>query len=290
MKNDDKKREVSFSEDNHVDIKNKAIMGDYPKEIKAVDLKIMRFVMSQCRKGDAEFFEYEFSVADIAKFINADQHNLYKEAAKRAVEQRLFNCNLKVWEGEKDWGNDEEYDLIHLFKRCKYRNGVFTMKMDDEAKELLLNLSVKGNFTEIPIAPILEMKRKNSIRIYEMICSKFMSYFPYADKCTSVKLSLDELRQVTDREETKSYEKAGHVKERILNPAIKEIEKAANWKIIVRNLKRSRKIIGFELEVWDRFGYAVVERYKQNGELPPRHQEQKQDPDVIPGQMSLFDY
>lgn len=286
MKTEEQKREVSFSEDNHIDIKNKAIKGDYPEEIKAIDLKIMRFVMSQCKKGDQDFYEYEFSAADIAKFINADKHNLYKEAAKKAIEKRLFNCNLKVWEKEEDWGNEDDYELIHLFKKCKYKNGVFTMRMDDEAKSLFLNLSVKGNFTEIPIAPILEMKRKSSIRIYELICEKLMSCFPYADRHTTINISLEELRMVTDREEKKSYGQSGHVRERILKPAIEEIEEAANWKIIVNNIKHSRKIVGFELDVWTRHGYEIAEKHKREGTFPP----QPKYNDEVKGQGSLFDY
>lgn len=274
-KDDGKKREVSFSEDNHIDIKNPAIEAVYPDGIKASDLKMMRFVMSQCKKGDTEFFEYEFNATDIADHLNLDRHNLYREALKM-TEERLFNCNLKI-------GSENDHELVHIFKKCKYKNGTFVMRMDDEASKYFLEL--RNNFTEIPIAPILTMKNKNSIRIYELICMKFMSRYPYADNATSINVTLEELRKVTETEGRKSYDQAGHLKERILNPSIEEIEKAADWKIIVTNLKRSRQVIGFNLEVWSRSGWEVIEKYKRDGILPPT----KKNPDSLPGQMSFFD-
>lgn len=273
----EEKREVDFREDNHVDVRNDFITMDYPEGTKAADLKMIRFVISQCRKGDKEFFEYEFSAADIAEHMHMNKKNLYHDAMEM-TEKRLFNCNLKK-------GTEKKHELIHLFKKCTYNDGIFTMKVDDEARELFLEL--KRDFTEIPIAPILLMKNKNSIRIYELICKKFMSKFPYAAVSTTVNVSLEELLKVTERGDKKSYEQSGHVKERVLKPAIKEIEEAADWKIIVTNLKRSRKVTGFSLEIWSRNGWEIMEKYKREGILPPQP---KYRNDVMAGQMSIFDY
>jgi plasmid replication initiation protein len=268
-----KKREVVFNEEHHVDVKNEFITADYPEKVTAADMKMLRFIISQCQQGDREFFEYEFSAADIAEFLNMDKFNLYREA-RDMTEKRLFNCNLRI-------GAEEDHELIHLFKKCKYRKGLFTMQMDDEAARLFLDLT--KNFTEIPIAPILMMKNKNSIRIYELICQKFMSKYPYNRNAKVITISLEELRTVTDALNKKSYDHAGHFKDKILKPSIKEIETAADWKIEVKDLKRSRKVTGFELTVWDRYGYELVEKYKQEGTIPPPD-------DELPGQMTIFDY
>ena len=62
----------------------------------------------------------------------------------------------------------------------------------------------------------------------------------------------------------------------MLAPAIKEIEENANWKIIYTDVKKGRKIVGFNLEVWSAIGYAYMERCKQEG--------------VLPGQMDITDF
>ena len=132
--------------------------------------------------------------------------------------------------------------------------------------------------------PILAMKNKNSIRIYELICEKFIGHFPFADNATEVILPVEELRRVTETATTKSYDHIGHFKDRVLFPAIAEIEEAASWKIICEDVKRSRRVIGFRLEVWSRNGWEYIEECKRKGIIPERIEEQ------IPGQTDIFDF
>ncbi len=276
MEINEKKREVSFSEDNHVDVKNEFITAQYPDGMKAADLKMLRFIISQCKKGDKEFFEYEFSASSIAEHFNMDKSNLIREA-RDMTEKRLFNCNLMI-------GTEDDHRLFHLFRECRYKGGVFTMQMDEKAADLFLRLEER--FTEIPIAPILEMRNKNSIRIYELICQKFMGKYPFSNNATSVEASIEELRKITDTEKQKSYDKAGHFKERILNPALAEIENCADWKIIVGHKKKGKKVDGFMFEVWSRSGWEIMEKYKKDGTLPPILQRMNE----TKGQQSLLDY
>lgn len=271
----EKKRKADYGEDNKVTVRNDFVKADYPTQMTATDLKLLRLVIAQCRKSDTEFYEYQFNAIDIAEQLGMDKSNLYREAQNSV--RRLFKCDLEV-------GTNEEYELLHIFKTAKYKSGVFTMQLSDEVEKLFLRL--KKNFTNIPLLPILAMKSKNSIRVYELICQKFMSHYPYADHATVVNISLEELREVTETVKAKSYDHTGHLKNKILNPSLSEIETAADWKIIVKDLKRSRKIIGFELTVWDRNGYEVVEKCKREGTMPPRPKYQ----DVLPGQMNIYDF
>jgi plasmid replication initiation protein len=271
----EKKRKADYGEDNKVTVRNDFVKADYPSQMTATDLKLLRLVIAQCRKSDTEFYEYQFSAVDIAEKFGMDKSNLYREAQKSV--RRLFKCDLEV-------GTSEEYELLHIFKTAKYKSGVFTMQLSEEVEKLFLRL--KRDFTNIPLLPVLAMKNKNSIRIYEVICQKFMSHYPYADQAMVVNISLEELKEITETKGKKSYEHTGHLKDKILTPAIEEIEAAANWKIIVKNLKLSRRIIGYELTVWDRNGYDIMEECKRTGTLPPRP---KYKSGEKLGQLSLFD-
>lgn len=257
-------RKADYNEDNKVTVRNDFVKADYPAQMTATDLKLLRLVVAQCRKSDTEFYEYQFNAVDIADLFGIDKSNLYREAQKSV--RRLFKCDLEV-------GTKEEYELLHIFKTAKYKSGVFTMQLSDEVEKLFLRL--KKNFTNIPLLPILAMRSKNSIRIYELICQRFMSHYPYADVAMIVKITLEELREVTDTTKSKSYDHISHLKSKILAPSIKEIETAADWKIIVKDLKLSRRIVGFELTVWDRNGYEIIEKCKREGTLPPRPRHEK---------------
>ena len=147
-----------------------------------------------------------------------------------------------------------------------------------------LFLNLKSNFTNIPLEHIVLMKNKNSIRIYEVIRQKMMNHFPRADVYTVIEITAEEIREVTETVDKKSYNHVGHLKDRLLLPALAEIESATNWKIVCKDLKRGRKVFGFELEIWSSTGYAYIEMCKAEGKIPQIARD-----DQIPGQMSLFD-
>lgn len=255
----EKKREADYGEDNKVTVRNDFVTAKYPKDITTADIKLLRLIISQCRKDDTELYEYSFKVTDIAQMFGADKTNIYRIA--HSVAERLFNCNLKIGEGKK-------YKLIHILQTADYDSGSFTLQLSPESENFFIHL--RRDFTNIPLLPILTIKNKNSIHIYELICQKFIGHYPYADNATQVHLTVEELRKITDTTEQKSYDHIGHFKQRILNPSLAEIEQAADWKIISEDLKKSRQIIGFQLEVWSRNGWEYIQDCKENGILPNR--------------------
>lgn len=268
----EKKREPDYRPEVKLTVRNDFVTADYPIDITATDLKILRMVIAQCRKNDTEFMEYDFSAVDLAEKFNMDKSNLYRVA--RACVKRLFKCDLTV-------GDDKKFEMLHIFRTVKYEDGRFTMRLSEEVEKLFLQLN--RDFTNMPLLPILAMRNKNSIRIYELICQKCMGHYPFADHVTEITITTEELRKVTETLNTKSYDHVGHLKSRVLVPSIMEIEKSASWKIFCNDLKKSRKVIGFRLEIWNRNGWEYVEDCKRKGIIPKQN-------DQIKGQTSIFDF
>lgn len=274
----EKKREADYRPEAKLTVRNDFVTADYPIDITATDMKILRMVIAQCRKNDTEFMEYDFSAVDLAEKFNMDKSNLYRVA--RSCVKRLFKCDLTV-------GDDKKFEMLHIFRTVKYEDGRFTMKLSEEVEKLFLQLN--RDFTDMPLLPILSMRNKNSIRIYELICRKCMRQYPYADHATEITISTEELRKVTETSNTKSYDHTGHLKSRVLIPSITEIEKAASWKIFCNDLKKSRKVTGFCLEIWSRDGWEYIQDCKEKGILPNRGKYGNDD-NQVPGQMSISDY
>jgi plasmid replication initiation protein len=272
------KRDVDYGEKNKVTVSNDFIKADYPKGITAMDLKLMRFVISQCRKGDTAFYEYQFSVTDIADRFHIDRMNMYRWA--HASVRRLFNCNLEI-------GTKQDYELLHIFRTAKYKAGTFTMQLDEKTEKKFLQL--RRDFTSIPLLPVLAMKGKNSIRIYEVLCEKLMGNMPYADTAMSIYVSLEELRQITETEDKKSYDHLSHFKNKIILPSVNEIEIGADWKVIINDVKRGKKVIGINFEIWSRPSWEYIQDCKEKGILPNRGK-YGNDEEQVPGQMTFADY
>lgn len=272
-------REVSYDERNKVTVRNDFIKAFYPADITATDLKLMRFVISQCRKNDTSFYEYSFSVSDIADRFHIDADNMY--SAADIMVSRLFACSLKI-------GNEKKYKWKHIFSKAEYNSGIFTMQLDKDMESLCLQL--QRNFTSIPLLPVLAMKNKRSIRIFELIYEKLKGGLPHADVAVSVYISINELKEITLKtEKSKSYEHMSYFRRRIIDPAVEEIEQAADWKIILSNVKSGREIKGLNFELWSRKSYEYIEDCKRKGIIPNKGNHEAEEDIQVPGQLNIFD-
>lgn len=282
-------RETSYdTEKNKVVVRNDFIEAIHPDKMDLKTMKLFRLVISQCRKPDTELYSYEFKITDLAKIIGVDSSNYYKDAETMCI--NMMQMILKYGGGDpsKSWA------LKHIFESCQYdsRAGVVTIKLHEDMSELLLRLGRK--FTQVPISDILMMKSKYAIRLYELLCERMMDNRPHADVAVAVQLTIDEIRQATGTLDKKSYDQVGHLKSKIIMPAVRDIESATQkkdheqftgWKIIVKDLKYGRRFTGFEFQIWDRNGYEVVERYKRTGEpLPDKFRDQ------VEGQITIYDF
>lgn len=282
-------RETDYNtEKNKVVVRNDFVEAIHPDKMDLKTMKLFRLAISQCRKLDKELYAYEFKITDLAKITGVDSSNYYKDAETMCINMMQMILKYGGGDPKKSW------EMKHIFEACKYdaRDGIVTIKLHEDMSELLLRLGKK--FTKIPVSDILMMKSKYAIRLYELICEKMMDLRPHADVSVCVQLTLEEIRKATGTENKKSYNEVGHLKQKILIPAIKDIEAATRkkeheqftgWKIISRDVKRGRRVTGFELEIWDRNSYEVVERYKQTGEPIPQSIR-----DQIDGQLTIYDY
>lgn len=281
------KRETDYDieQKNKVSVRNDFVKAIHPDRMDLKTMKLFRLVISQCRMSDTELYSYDFKVSDLGKALDIDSSNIYKDTEAMCL--NMMQMVLKYGGGSpgKSW------KMKHIFESCNYdsKTGTLTIKLHEEMADLVLRLS--GQFTQIPVSSILMMKSKYAIRLYELICGKMMSTKPYGDVSVSVQLSLEEIRTATGTDKKKSYDQVGHIKQKVLLPAIQDIESATGykdlkdctgWKIIVTDIKHGRKVTGFNLEIWSRAGWETIEKYKREGKFPPREE--------LPGQMSIFDY
>jgi len=267
------KRKPDYNEDNKMVVSNNYVTAVHPEKMNINAMKLFRLVITQCRMTDKGFYEYEFKISDLAKVLEVDRSDIYRDTQEMC--KNLMQTLLFVGDGNPK----HNWKYKHIFETCEYsaKEEAVTIQLHPDMSDLFLKL--KSDFTRIPISAVLMMKSKYAIRLFEVICEKLKSNFPYANVSTEITVTLDEIRKATGTEKKKSYDLAGHVKAKILKPAFQEIEQCANWKIVCKDIKHARKITGFNLEVWSSAGYAIMEKCKREGTLPP-----------IMGQMHISDY
>lgn len=275
------KKEPDYRKENKVVVSNDYIRAVHPPKMGLSAMKLFRLTIMQCRQNDNGFFEVEHRLSDIAELFQTQKKDIYRDIVKASVNmmQTVLTVNDASGRVRK---------ILTIFRKWEYNpeTGTIKIMLNDDMMPLFLQL--KKNFTRIPIAAVLTMQSKYSIRLYELICEKLQSNFPYADVATEIYITLEEARAVTDTEAKSTYDKLSNFKNRVVLPAIQEIEVEADWKIVLQDIKTGRRVTGFKLQVWSRNGYEYIHECMEKGVIPFRGN--REDPEQIEGQLTIYDY
>lgn len=257
-------KDVNYNDDNKVVVKNNYIMAVHPDGMSLTAMKLFRLTIAQCRMNDTGFYVYKFRVGDLVKELQVSRQDVNRDIKTmcKQIMQMLLYCGDITG---KDW------EFKHIFEKCEYRANEESVyiQLHSDMTPLFLRIDKTGSFTRIPLISMLLMKSKYSIRLYELICYRIMSEWPYSNVSTTVVLPLEETKKYLVRSKG-CYDSISNFKARILLPALAEIEKCSSWKIIRHDIKSGRTITAFKLEIWDADGYQIVQDCIARGVPIPR--------------------
>ncbi len=244
----------------HLDVDDRYITAIHPK-MTLPEMRFMRLVIAQCKQYDKSFYEYDFRVPELAKLIDCSQDDLYKTVD--ALSTKMMQTFLQ--ESKKD-GRRKQFSKWQIFQTCKYKNGVLKVQLSNDAKELFLQLR---KYTSMPLERVLSLHYPHAMRIYELISMKMKPIQPHSNVFRTVTITLEELKKVTGTN-SKGYEgRVDNIKTRVLMPALEDIEANAGYHIEVEDIKQGRKIAGFTLTVWSKYGYEYVKMCEAEGKPIP---------------------
>lgn len=196
--------------------------------------KMLYIAISQCRKGDKDFFSYSISVKDFAELMNIKPQAVYTEADR--ITDELLQGVLRVIPDGKRY-----FKKYSLFSMCEYdHGGMLKFKLNRDMTDFLLEL--KGNFTQPLLADFLKMKSPYSMAIWHLMQREMHSQKPGTTKI-EFDLSLLELREVTGTQD--KLKQIGEFKARCFDKALREIHENCGIEITYENIKKERTIVGF---------------------------------------------
>lgn len=167
---------------------------------------------------------FDFTVADfVREFPEVSQENAYKQI--QAAIKRIYERSVKTEDNERitefRWVSSRTY-----FKK----EGRFRIAMTNEVMPYLTQL--KGQFTKYQLRNISNFNSVHAIRIYELVTQ----YRTLGSREISIE-KLKECLQVTDK-----YPRFNSFNQRVLEPAIKEINRKSDLLIEVEQVKRGRTV------------------------------------------------
>lgn len=209
--------------------------------------KLFYVAVSQCRKNDKEFYEYETSPAELADMWGVSRQEVYQVAEKICKE--LMQIVITIRTGKK------AFKMRHLFEKCNYDDDAkLTFKLHNEMTDLLLGL--KKDFSKPLVWDFMKMRSPYSMALWHLFQKEMKSFKPMMTQRIEFDISLEELRAVTGTEN--KLKQVGEFKKRVLDKALKEIKRNCWVNITYDNIKRGRTITGFRFTAESVWGYMDV--------------------------------
>ena len=190
--------------------------------------KIILYVISMITPYDDEFKLYEFSIQEFCRVCGIDTENGKNYKGLKAAILDIMN--------QTKWFTIEGVQTTLRWIDKAYINqgdGTIKIRMDDDMKPFLLQL--KENFTSYELIWTLHFKSKYTIRLYELIKS---IHFHELEEYTR-EFTIEELRRLLDAE---TYTAWINLRQRVLEPAIKEINEFSDKNIVMTPVKRRRAV------------------------------------------------
>lgn len=243
--------EMNLNKDHLYVVHNDLIKGRSNLSIN--ELKLLRIAIKQIVKEDTDFKTYQVSIREFAQLLRIDESNLYQEAFK--ICEHLMKEIVYVGDGNPK----HKWKLFHWVSCCSYENGTITIKLHEELKPYLINLSAL--YSQIPLCEILELKSVYSIRIWELIREAMRGQQAYGDREVVVSLSVDTIRKATNTEN--KMKQMGHFKDKVIDKAVNEINQKLPYSLTYTFEKNSRKIVGFRFTIKRNYENILTSYYQE---------------------------
>lgn len=212
--------------------------------LKLNSLKLLYLAIAQVQMNDDKFYTCKISTPELAKLWGVSRQRVHKCYDEIITELHNFSTTLRKFNAS---GDSREY-LVHIISMIikdldKKKNLTsLEIEIDHNANDLFLKL--ENNFSQPLLCDFNKMKSVNSILIWHLIQIKTKSKKP-VNKKIELELSDIELRKITGNLE--QYPSNYDFKRRVLDKAIKDIEKYCFVKINCKSVKNGRYIIGYKL-------------------------------------------
>lgn len=228
--------------------------------------KIMLYLISQISPDDEEFKLYEFSIPDFCRAcgIVLDSGKNYGDLKAAMKEIRDKSAWILL-------PNGTEVLVAWIAKVIIDRgSGTIRVRLDDDLKPFLLQL--KENYTQYELIFTLHFRSKYTIRLYELIKSlHYHELQPYVRR-----YPIDELRKRLDAE---IYPQYRNFKQRVLQPAVAEINQYSDKTVSTEEIRHGRKVVAVQFTICSKDSLETL-RIRDGID---------KEMGLLPGQMSLWD-
>jgi len=192
--------------------------------------RVILWLLMQICPDDEDFKQHKIDIKEFSKMIGAEVDNQYSKL--RSVTKRLMQRAIEIYNPEK-----KEWLQVSWLSSIKYQStkGCVLLRFDPELKPYLLKL--KGHFTKLEVADLLQLKSIYSIKIFELL--------KQYESIKKRKISVEDLRAYCGIQKGK-YRHYNAIKLYVIERAAAEINAKTEYEVDYKEIKESRKIVTIE--------------------------------------------
>ena len=165
--------------------------------------------------------------------INAIECARFYQMSESSARRHLQSAVDALW--DRELVTPDGIGHRWIVSRGKYEEGSIYLKFHPDLEPQLL--SIQSNFTRYFLSRAADFKLAYTWRIFELIMQfKTTGY---------LKINLDEFKKILDL--SSYYDKGfGKVREKVIDPAVKEIRKKDGLKVTWKPIKKGRSVVALE--------------------------------------------
>jgi len=221
---------------NHVVKSNAMIESIY--KLSAVEQKLILSLCSKISSSDNVFNNFELSVSEFARFMGYDNKECKVNARLKKKCEELAGRTIEINKGS---AKKPIWYIFNWFHHIQYEvgKGIISIQFHDDLAPFLLNL--QSQYTKYRLGYVMNFKSEYSFRIYELM----KEY----EKIGERTIPLDDLRHLLYIDKDK-YTKYSHLKERVINKPLEEINKHSDINVeLIKEEKEGKKVVGLVFQI-----------------------------------------
>lgn len=207
-------------------VKSNDMIQRATNNLTATQQKLVAYAISKIRPDDKEFQFYEIRVDEFCAAIGKNKNWFYQEF-KDIVDDMDSRASLWI-------ETDDVITKFRFFSEIEYLKGKGTIRVlfHSHLKKYLLQLSER--FTQYELYNVLALKSKYSFSLFELLKS-------YSNMQLK-RFDLDELKTLVGAD-SDAYKNFSNFKNRVLEPAIKEINRYTELNLEYETITKGKKVV-----------------------------------------------
>ena len=210
---------------------NHLVEARHNNPLSAREQKIILTMVSMIQPVDEDFKDYRISIKEFSEMLGLEGSAKYTEL--KNITKNLMSKSIEIPQEDGGWL------LANWVSSAEYKKGegIIALSFSPKLKPYLLQLK---KYTSYKLSNILSLSSTYSIRLYELL-----KKWSFLGKWES---PVEEIREKLGAV-TKSYSLYGNFKNKILLPAIKELNEHTDLSISFREIKKGRSVDRIEFTI-----------------------------------------